>query len=150
MKRKIEKRKKIEAVAAIIAVVLALFIVGIGPVIVADDPGDPVDPGMRVFAGNVTVFLNATDIGSGVNCTYYVLDPEGVSPGTQPPLDDYGVYTGSFVVSDLGDHIIWYYSDDIAGNVEEVQSKTFRIIAEDSIPPVTNCSLVGNEVEPTP
>jgi len=144
MKREIEKRKKIEAVAAIIAVVLALFIVGIGPVIIADDPGDPTDSGMRIFAGYVTVFLNATDIGSGVNCTYYVLDP-GVIP---PPLDDYGVYTGSFVVSDLGDHIIWYYSDDIAGNIEEAQTKAFRIIAEDLTPPVTNCDLVGNEVEP--
>jgi hypothetical protein len=70
----------------------------------------------------VTVALTATDDMSGVNFTKYKLD-SGV----------WTTYVDPFVVSDAGDHIVYYYSVDKAGNIEDEQNKTFTVIPSISI-----------------
>jgi len=131
MKREIEKRKKIEAAAAIIAVVLALFIVGTGPAIVADD-----DPRIPVYDGDVTITLNATDDYSGVARTYYAVDP------ASEPID-WTEYNEPFVVSEPGSHTVVFYSVDNAGNIEDPPGETTFVIYEDTTPPVTSVELQG-------
>ena len=137
MKREIEKRKKIEAAAAVIAVVLALFVVGSVPVIIAGD-GDP-NP---VFISEVTVWLNATDGegGSGIDYTMYTISYE--PPGGPSSQTTEIEYTGPFNVSGLGNYTISYYSVDMASNVEEIKVTSFSIVG-DITPPVTTCILEG-------
>jgi hypothetical protein len=63
-----------------------------------------------------TVTLNATDDSSGVNYTTYKLD-DGIWTN----------YTGPFVVTEIGDHIIYYYSVDNAGNTENEKNTSFTV-----------------------
>jgi hypothetical protein len=70
-----------------------------------------------VYRSNVTVSLSATDEGSGVLYTKYKLD-EG----------SYITYTGSFIVSSEGTHMVSYYSVDKAGNIEEEKHASFTIL----------------------
>ena len=140
MKREIEKRKKIEAAAAVITVVLALFIVGSVPVIIADTSG-PDDP---VYDGTVTVTLNATDDYSGVASIYYAVDP----PASKVPGDiNWTEYTDPFDVSGAGNHTVFFYSVDNAGNEEAYKTKSF-VIYEDVTPPVTSIDLQGQLHQP--
>ncbi len=84
------------------------------------------------FRGAVTVTLSASDATSGVAATYYTVD--GGSQKT---------YTGSpFAVSGDGTHHITFWSVDVAGNTEAVESATFRI---DSVKPITTASLAGTQ-----
>jgi hypothetical protein len=71
-----------------------------------------------VYASAVTVTLNATDPSpaSGVSATYYKVDGGAVQ-----------TYGGAFVVSATGNHVIAYYSRDIAGNYETTKSVSFWI-----------------------
>ena len=69
-----------------------------------------------------TVTLNATDDSSGVNYTKYKLD-----------TGSWTMYTAPFVVSNGGDHIVYFYSVDYAGNVEAEKNKTFTVIPSISI-----------------
>ena len=55
----------------------------------------------------VTVTLSATDIGSGVASTWYMLDNGGF----------YQQYTGPLTIGD-GNHLLWFYSVDNASNRE--------------------------------
>jgi alpha-tubulin suppressor-like RCC1 family protein len=68
--------------------------------------------------GDVTVDLTATDSLSGVAHTYYWLDGgpwlEGTEVLVAAPTDE----------SEAGEHTIWYYSTDAAGNVEPMRSCT--------------------------
>jgi hypothetical protein len=74
------------------------------------------------YISNVTVTLNATDEGSGVNATYYRIDGA-----------EWETYTEPFILSEDGDNIlIEYYSVDNAGNIEDVKSATLDI---DRTPP---------------
>jgi len=143
MKREMEKRKKIEAVAAIIAVVLALFIVGMGPTIVADT-SSPDDP---VYDGTVAVTLNATDDYSGVAGIYFALDP----PVSQMPGEINWTYVEgeivTFDVTEPGNHTVFFYSVDNAGNEEACKTKSF-VIYEDAIAPVTTIDLQGQLHQP--
>jgi hypothetical protein len=66
----------------------------------------------------VTITLSATDDDSGVNHTYYKIDA-----GT------YAIYTAPVQVSDVGDHTVYYYSTDLAGNVETEKSTDFTVEA---------------------
>ncbi|GAG64299.1 unnamed protein product, partial [marine sediment metagenome] len=88
-----------------------------------------------LYAGPVTVTLNATDDMSGVNYTMYQLDG-GI----------WQEYNNPFVVSDYGGHIVWFYSVDLAGNVESEKNCTFTMITPDITPPVTTCTLDGEMV----
>jgi len=142
MKNKI-RNKKIEATAAIIAVVMTAVVVSSLPAIVADDTQDT-----KVYDGEVTITLAANDEYSDIANTYYAMDPN--TSQIPPPLDVFSEYTIPFTESEPGTHTVWYYSVDTAGNVEEPKSTTF-IIFKDIIPPVTNCTLDGKlHIEPTP
>ncbi|HWR28167.1 MAG TPA: choice-of-anchor J domain-containing protein, partial [Candidatus Thermoplasmatota archaeon] len=70
----------------------------------------------------VTITLTATDDDSGVNHTYYKIDA-----GT------YAEYTAPVQVTEAGDHIVYFYSVDKAGNTETEKSKAFTVEA----PPIT-------------
>lgn len=69
-----------------------------------------------VYISNVTVTLNAIDNLSGVDFTMYKLDD-----------GDWILYDQSFIVSDEGEHTVWFYSVDIAQNIEEIKICTFTI-----------------------
>jgi hypothetical protein len=64
----------------------------------------------------VTITLTATDDISGVNFTKYKIDD-----------GSYATYTGPVVVSEVGDHVVYFYSVDFAGNVETEKSKAFTV-----------------------
>jgi hypothetical protein len=66
----------------------------------------------------VTITLTATDDDTGVNHTYYKIDD-----GT------YAIYTAPVEVSESGDHTVYYYSVDYAGNVEDEQNEDFTVAA---------------------
>ena len=70
----------------------------------------------------VTITLTATDAGSGVNLTKYKID-DGA----------YATYTAPVVVTDVGDHVVYFYSVDLAGNIETEKNAAFTVEA----PPIT-------------
>src|SRR3989475_3487703 len=80
------------------------------------------------YTSNVTVALNATDATSGVATTSYRIDG-----GT------WLAYTGPFVLGD-GQHVVDYFSIDLAGLPETMHSQT---IAIDTTPPSTTASVSG-------
>jgi hypothetical protein len=84
-----------------------------------------------VYISNVTVTLNATDSGSGVNHTMYKLDGGAWTR-----------YAASFVVADNGTHTVTYYSVDRAGNTEIPSNSTF-VISHHAIREVTVKGGVG-------
>ena len=89
-------------------------------------PGDTTPPVTTVgFSGTnpVTVTITATDDMSGVNHTYYNLDAAGYVEYNAVP----------FNVSVPGNHTIFVYSVDKAGNSETPHSYTFNVAA----PPIT-------------
>ncbi|MGA3213889.1 MAG: Ig-like domain-containing protein, partial [Terriglobales bacterium] len=70
----------------------------------------------------VMVTLTATDpgsgsTGSGVYYTAYEVDSGG-----------YYLYTGTFTVSAIGSHTVYFYSVDNAGNVESTVSTSFTVL----------------------
>ena len=69
-----------------------------------------------IYVSNVTVTLTATDNISGVNYTMYKVDNSS-----------YINYIEPFIISDDGDHIVYYYSVDNAGNIENEKNCTFTI-----------------------
>lgn len=69
-----------------------------------------------VYISNVTVTLDATDELSGVQVTMYKRN-DGA----------WDVYSEAFVVSDSGQHTVYYYSIDTADNEEDEQENTFII-----------------------
>lgn len=69
-----------------------------------------------VYISDVKVTLTATDDDSGVNYTMYKLDSGA-----------WTVYTAPFNVTENGNHTVYYYSVDIAGNIETEKSKSFII-----------------------
>jgi len=69
-----------------------------------------------VYISDVTVTLNATDAGSGVNSTLYKLDGGAWTS-----------YIAPFVVADNGTHTATYYSIDKVGNVENPSNSTFTV-----------------------
>ncbi len=75
------------------------------------------------YVSNVTVTLNATDDSSGVNVTYYRINET-----------EWELYVSPFLLNRSNYYTIEYYSIDIAGNVEDVQSASCKV---DVVPPVT-------------
>jgi hypothetical protein len=78
------------------------------------------------YVSNVQVTLTATDgkWPTGVNYTMYKVDD-----------GDWTIYATPIVVSTDGEHTVYFYSVDNAGNIEEEQSVTFKI---DKTAPVIN------------
>lgn len=84
----------------------------------APDTEPPVTTCTITGTNPVTVTLNATDVGSGVNYTKYKLDG-GL----------WTTYIAPFMVTDVGDHTVYYYSVDNAGNIETEKSTNFTVEA---------------------
>jgi hypothetical protein len=82
----------------------------------AEDETPPVTTCTITGTTEKTITLTATDDLSGVDFTKYKLD---VGAWTD--------YTAAFVVSEIGDHIVYFYSVDKAGNVEAEKNKTFTV-----------------------
>lgn len=70
-----------------------------------------------VYIGEVLVILSAIDDSSGVNFTMYKIDN-----------GSYERYTSPFIVSDLGLHVITFYSEDNSGNIEDPKECVFSNI----------------------
>ncbi|NHJ14152.1 MAG: tandem-95 repeat protein [Candidatus Thorarchaeota archaeon] len=68
------------------------------------------------YHSDVEVMLSATDDCSGVAETVYSLDAV-----------TWMTYTNPFILSDSGEFTIYYYSSDLAGNVEETKTCTIKI-----------------------
>ncbi len=68
------------------------------------------------YRTDVYVTLEATDNLAGVDKIMYKVDD-----------GNWKEYTGEFVVTEDGEHIIRYYSIDLAGNVEEIKEKEIKI-----------------------
>ena len=88
------------------------------------------------YNNSVTVTLNATDNGSGVNETFYMVN--GGPTAT---------YSAPFVVDTIGPDNVTYWSTDKAGNVEPQNMVNFTIVnisIEDTIPPVTTSDVTEN------
>jgi uncharacterized membrane protein len=66
----------------------------------------------------VTITLTATDADSGVNFTKYKID-DGA----------YATYTAPVIVTEAGDHVVYFYSVDKAGNIETEKNKAFTVEA---------------------
>jgi len=98
------------------------------------------------FVSDVTVTLSAEDQmpfvlrsrsttlstgSSGVNYTMYKVDD-----------GEWTTYVDPFVVTEDGEHILYYYSVDLAGNQEETKEADFKI-DHDVLPPVTTHGFAG-------
>jgi hypothetical protein len=83
-----------------------------------------------VYISNVTVTLTATDDTSGVADTFYKLDG-----------GSYAEYTAPLIVSDEGEHTVYFYSMDTMGNQETEKSSTFTIQREQ--PPALEITIAG-------
>jgi chitodextrinase len=97
------------------------------------------------YSGPVQVTLSATDNagGSGVQAIYYTTD--GSDPTTSATRTQ---YTSAFTVS--ATTTVKFYSVDVAGNAESVQSTTISITSGgDTIPPTAPTNLAANAVSPT-
>ena len=88
------------------------------PMMIKVDTGAPVsqcylngDGSNNNFYKTVTVSLGVSDSGSGVENVYYSVDGSGFS-----------VYSSSFIIDEIGDHLIEYYAVDNLGNMEETRS----------------------------
>lgn len=139
------KHKKIKAATVLCVAVVTLFVVSMGPGLIAD----PV-PAENTYTGAVEITLTASDHegadpnATGVNHTYYVLDPAVV------PSHDSEVwteYTAPIVVKEEGNHVIFYYSVDRAGNLEPINKLDFAIEPQqiDTTAPETKCDI--NEIK---
>ncbi len=102
-------------------------------VITADLPPDTTPPttaiacdgtacGSAGYNGKTTVSLTATDTGGwGVDTTYYTID--GTTPTTSSP-----VYAAPFTLSTPGTYTVQFFSTDLAGNAEPVQSQQILVL----------------------
>jgi len=69
-----------------------------------------------IYVSDVTVTLEAIDDLSGVDYTKYKLDD-----------GEYETYEDPFIVSEDGEHTVYFYSVDHAGNIEDEKSCTFTM-----------------------
>ena len=120
----------------------------ISPVHTAGIPNDIIPPRTTISAGDpkyvdITLYarydtpfaLTAVDDlvvagdgnGLGVDNTYYNID-------NNSPI----IYSVSFAIPDEGEHQIYYYSDDIIGNIETPNTLSLTI---DNTPPITAISI---------
>ena len=92
---------------------------------------DTVAPSTSYSLDGYTVTLAGSDASSGVETSHYSID-DGA----------WTTYSGSFTVTGSGSHTVEFYSVDVAGNEEAVDS--FSISAEED-PPTTEASIAGTE-----
>ncbi len=87
-----------------------------------EDTTPPVTTCAITGTNPVTITLSATDDSSGVNFTKYKIDD-----------GDYATYTAPVQVTEVGDHVVYFYSVDNAGNSETAKNEAFTVAA----PPLT-------------
>jgi peptidoglycan/xylan/chitin deacetylase (PgdA/CDA1 family) len=86
------------------------------------------------YDGSVTVSLAADDgTGWGLDATYYTTD------GSLPDQTS-AVYSGSFQLSQAGSYAVRFFSTDLAGNAEAVQTQGIQVL-----PPKTVVSLTFDD-----
>lgn len=89
------------------------------------------------YVGSATVTVAAADSGSGVASVEYQVDDTSWNP-----------YTAPVVVSSVGDHAVQFRATDVAGNVSEVGSVQFRVVApepeQDTTPPSVTHAVSGS------
>jgi Pro-kumamolisin, activation domain/Bacterial Ig-like domain (group 3) len=89
----------------------------------------------------VTVSLAASDPGgsnaSGIYRSYYAIDTGACSPGT---LGSCAVYSGPVAISAQGNHYIYYFTEDKAGNFS---AETYEWVKIDETAPVATATLAG-------
>ncbi|MGQ9609059.1 MAG: C10 family peptidase [bacterium] len=100
------------------------------PVTIPSLSGEQTDPGSGWYTSNVEVTLSASDNLSGVNRTYYRINS-----------GDQQLYQSPFVISGT---TVYYYSEDIVGNIETEKSIEVKI---DKSPP--NIPVVTDDGEYT-
>jgi hypothetical protein len=83
-----------------------------------EDTTPPVTTCTITGTNPVTITLTATDDVSGVDYTKYKIDD-----GT------YATYSGPVQVTEIGDHVVYFYSVDKAGNIEDEKSEDFTVEA---------------------
>ena len=91
----------------------------IGVLIIPTDSNPPTtscSPPGGVYFEAITVNLTANDEESGVSATYYRIGD-----------GEWRNYTGPFKLSGIGEYVIYYYSIDRFGNIEEIKSTTYVI-----------------------
>ncbi|QDB79023.1 DUF1080 domain-containing protein [Georgenia wutianyii] len=76
------------------------------------------------YTGQVALSLTAQDATSGVAQTHWRL----------AGAEDFTVYGGPVTFEEEGEHTVEFRSADIAGNVEEWQTVTFRIVGQEEPP----------------
>jgi len=93
-------------------------------------------PCQGTYSGSVSASLTAVDDagGSGVDKTYYTTD--GSDPTTSSTI-----YNGSFNVSQTT--TVKFFSTDLAGNAETMQSQQISVEVSDSSPPTTTMACNG-------
>lgn len=84
----------------------------------------------RIYTGNVTVALSATDNLSGVATTYYTLDGGTLQTNNGTPI----------AIAGSSSHTLTYYSVNVAGNTETTKTLPIRI---DTTAPTTTATLSG-------
>lgn len=94
-----------------------------------DDTVPPVSTCTISGANPALITITATDDDSGVNYTRYRIDD---GPST--------LYSEPVEVSEAGEHIIYYYSVDLAGNIEIEKSAQFTV---EGAPPSLVLSITG-------
>jgi hypothetical protein len=101
----------------------------------------PATPTSGWWDSSVTVTLMATDPGgsaaSGIAKTYYAVDSAACYPGS---VSACSVYTAPFKITAAGQHYIYYWTLDKAGNASV---ETYEWVSIDLTPPVTTASLSG-------
>ncbi|MDW5562411.1 MAG: hypothetical protein SA339_04220 [Methanomassiliicoccus sp.] len=78
----------------------------------------------NTYSGSATFTLSAAESGSGINATYYRVDSSS-----------WIRYTGPVTLTNGGTHLVQYYSQDMAGNVE--QSKALSLAIQTTNPVIT-------------
>ncbi|RDE17368.1 MAG: hypothetical protein C4K49_03155 [Candidatus Thorarchaeota archaeon] len=83
------------------------------------------------FVSRPTVYLVSTDVESGVNETFFSFDGE-----------TWNVYSGPFLLmTPEGYSTLYYFSTDLAGNIETTKIKTIKL---DTLAPLTMMTPDGN------
>ncbi|HEY1901242.1 MAG TPA: protease pro-enzyme activation domain-containing protein [Terracidiphilus sp.] len=110
----------------------------------------PATPASGWWDSSVTVILTATDPGgsaaSGIAKIYYAIDSDACYPGS---VSACSIYTGPFKITAAGQHQIYYWAVDKAGNISfetgdpSTWVEPYEWVSIDLTPPVTTASLSG-------
>jgi hypothetical protein len=102
---------------------------------------NPVQPASGWWKSSVVVTLTPSDPGgsnaSGIYRTYYAVDSSSCVPGS---VSSCSIYTAPFIISVQGQHYIYYFTEDKAGNFS---TETYEWVSLDLTAPTTTATLSG-------